>query len=272
LTARSPGPAAAGPLPAMRPDGMLRVAIVSGRAVVRHGLAGMLRTRPERFVVATVAEPAGDGAERVVQLCDVVIYDLAAMADRRDRTDQTDEELAHLVGSGRPVLVFELFNRPEVTDQALAMGAAHAVAVDVDIDCLLDTVERVASGHVLQPGERQAAIRAELRARYRLTSREAMVLGLVAAGLSNQEIARVEYLSVNSIKTYVRTAYRKIGARSRSEAVLWAARHDLIALDPRASTPHVRAVEPSRAEPRRAEPQRPSRPRAADERVTTSRA
>ena len=44
------------------------------------------------------------------------------------------------------------------------------------------------------------------------------ILALIAQGLSNQQIAERAYLSVNSIKTYIRTAYRRIGATSRSQA------------------------------------------------------
>jgi DNA-binding CsgD family transcriptional regulator len=68
---------------------------------------------------------------------------------------------------------------------------------------------------------------------YGLTDREASILALIASGMSNQDIATHLYLSVNSIKTYIRTAYRRIGARSRSEALLWALRHNLAEADPR---------------------------------------
>jgi DNA-binding NarL/FixJ family response regulator len=53
--------------------------------------------------------------------------------------------------------------------------------------------------------------------------------------MSNHEIAEHLYLSVNSVKTYIRTAYRRIGVRSRSEAVLWVLRHNLAEADPRVS-------------------------------------
>jgi len=58
-----------------------------------------------------------------------------------------------------------------------------------------------------------------------LTTREVEVLALIAQGLANHEIASRLFLSINSVKTYIRTAYRKIGVRSRSEAVGWAFRH-----------------------------------------------
>ena len=64
-------------------------------------------------------------------------------------------------------------------------------------------------------------------ARTGLTPREVDVLGLIAAGLTNQEIADRLYLSINSVKTYIRTAYRKIGAERRAHAVVWVERHAL---------------------------------------------
>jgi NarL family two-component system response regulator LiaR len=55
-----------------------------------------------------------------------------------------------------------------------------------------------------------------------LSSREAEVVALIARGLSNQEIAERVFLSVNSIKSYIRSAYRKIGVERRTQAVMWA--------------------------------------------------
>ena len=54
-----------------------------------------------------------------------------------------------------------------------------------------------------------------------LTRREAEMLGLIARGLSNQEIADAAFLSINSVKTHIRTAYRKLGVTRRSQAVGW---------------------------------------------------
>ncbi|WP_166139190.1 helix-turn-helix transcriptional regulator [Nocardioides ochotonae] len=65
---------------------------------------------------------------------------------------------------------------------------------------------------------------------HRLSEREAEILGLVAQGLSNPEIGEVLYLSVNTVKTYLRTAYRKIGLRTRAQAVTWALCHGFGAL------------------------------------------
>ena len=54
-----------------------------------------------------------------------------------------------------------------------------------------------------------------------LTDREAEILALITQGRSNAEIAALTYLSPNTIKSYIRTLYRKIGVESRTRAVLW---------------------------------------------------
>jgi two-component system, NarL family, response regulator LiaR len=60
-----------------------------------------------------------------------------------------------------------------------------------------------------------------------LTPRELEVLTLITQGRTNQEIADEVYISINSVKTYVRTAYRKIGATRRAQAVSWGVQHGL---------------------------------------------
>ena len=55
--------------------------------------------------------------------------------------------------------------------------------------------------------------------------RQAEIIALITQGLSNQDIAQRSYLSINSVKTYIRTAYRKMNVASRSQAVLWGVSH-----------------------------------------------
>lgn len=55
-----------------------------------------------------------------------------------------------------------------------------------------------------------------------LTRRETEVLDLIARGLSNNEIAEATSLSINSIKSFIRSAYRKIGVEDRAHAIEWA--------------------------------------------------
>ena len=58
-----------------------------------------------------------------------------------------------------------------------------------------------------------------------LSAREAEVIALITQGLGNDEIADRMFTSINTVKTYIRTAYRKIGVDSRTRAVLWGVDH-----------------------------------------------
>ncbi len=75
-----------------------------------------------------------------------------------------------------------------------------------------------------------------------LTDREAEILALITQGKSNAEVARLTYLSPNTIKSYIRTIYRKINAASRTQAVLWGITHGF--------APDHRRIEHWRGDPR----------------------
>ncbi|MEI2764418.1 MAG: helix-turn-helix transcriptional regulator [Dermatophilaceae bacterium] len=60
-----------------------------------------------------------------------------------------------------------------------------------------------------------------------LSQREAEMICWISRGLTNDEIARLTFLSPNSVKSFVRSAYRKIGATRRAHAVLWGVAHDM---------------------------------------------
>jgi DNA-binding NarL/FixJ family response regulator len=58
-----------------------------------------------------------------------------------------------------------------------------------------------------------------------LSEREAEVLALITQGMSNADVARLTYLSPNTVKSYIRTIYRKLGVGSRTQAMLWGVNH-----------------------------------------------
>ena len=68
------------------------------------------------------------------------------------------------------------------------------------------------------------------------------MLGLIAQGLTNQEIADRLFISINSVKTYVRTAYRKIEVERRSQAVVWVERRGLTPAPPSILPDHATAA------------------------------
>jgi DNA-binding NarL/FixJ family response regulator len=99
--------------------------------------------------------------------------------------------------------------------------------LEIGGDDLVAAVERAAAGTSVEIEERRESYRSELQDEVGLTDREMDVLELVASGRTNDDIAQDLYLSINSVKSYIRSAYAKIGAESRSQAMLWAIEHGL---------------------------------------------
>lgn len=189
----------------------LLVAVVSPQPVVRHGLADLLARHPDRVRVVDHA----DGPDP-----DVVVYDVVDLADG------DTSGLRELLGStSAKVLAMSRDLRPDLAARALAAGADGFFSMGVSESELISAVEAAAAGAggALQGGAPDADPR--LGAEAGLTTREVEVLTLIAQGRTNRQISEELYLSPNSIKTYVRTAYRKIGATSRSQAVGWAIRN-----------------------------------------------
>jgi NarL family two-component system response regulator LiaR len=108
-------------------------------------------------------------------------------------------------------------------------GAAGYLSKGIEAEKLVEAIERVHAGETIKPsGGGTATPRPESEwpgKEHGLTAREAEIIALITQGLSNQEIAERSYLSINSVKTYIRTAYRKIGVERRAQAVLWGIKH-----------------------------------------------
>ena len=186
----------------------LRVAVFSNQELIRAGLTSLLAKDPAR---AIVFNPVGASPAH-----DVVVFDLVS-----PRGEARGPALRHLrrLLEGHHVVV--AVTRDEVDDlatRARGLGCAGVVPVSVTAEDLLGVLESVAGGQ--QTADDQPSARL-------LTKRETEIVELVARGLSNTEIASELFLSVNSVKTYIRTAYRKMGVTTRSQAVLWAVRGGL---------------------------------------------
>jgi DNA-binding NarL/FixJ family response regulator len=201
---------------------ILQVGVYSPQEIVHEGLVSLLSKHPDKVrVVLTPRHPGGPDP-------DVVLYDVLPLleGDTRLLTYLVEMTTSKVLAVGRDL-------RPDLVSRALATGVDGFFDIGVDEKGLLKAVESAATGWELgdsgadptvgSPGSDARAN--QLGSDVGLTSRETEILTLIAQGLSNREMAARLFLSVNSIKTYVRTAYRKIGAQSRSEAVGWAFRH-----------------------------------------------
>jgi NarL family two-component system response regulator LiaR len=196
----------------------VRIALVDDHAIVVRGLAAMLADHPDRVRVIeldSLRDPPDD--------VDVVLKDAFGMVD----------DLREFVASTTaPVLVFAFGTDPDAVQEALDLGVAGYVFKGVSEDTLVSAIERVHRGErVVELADAGAANQVEgdwPGRRHGLTEREAEILTLICRGMSNNQIAQRLYLSINSVKTYIRTAYRKIGAESRSQAVIWGLRHGFV--------------------------------------------
>jgi DNA-binding NarL/FixJ family response regulator len=174
---------------------------VSPQEVLTLGLTAMLDRHPGRSVVTSAAD------------ADVVLYDVLGV-------HRHGSDLARILHPGGPVVVAISHDlRPDLRARALAAGAHGWVSMSIGSEALIEVVEAAADGRDL-PGCRDP-----LGAEVRLTTREVEVLSLIAQGMSNLEIAERLFLSINSVKTYIRSGYAKIGATSRSRAVAWCLQH-----------------------------------------------
>jgi two-component system, NarL family, response regulator LiaR len=152
--------------------------------------------------------------------------------------------LSDAIKDGGPkVVVFTWSTDPTSVEQALAQGAAGYLSKTLPPLDLVKALEDIHSGAVVTSDTYEVLLGQESEDSpahdFGLSPREAEVLALIAKGLSNQEIGQTLFLSVNSIKTYVRTAYAKIGVHSRSQAVVWALAHGFAPQSQRSVTPRV---------------------------------
>ncbi len=152
---------------------------------------------------------------------DVLLYDVYALLD--DDTSGLDhwvkETASTVVAMTRPL-------RPDLGALALERGAEAAVALSATSEEIVSVVLSACAGTL---DDSAVALAAEhdthLGHLNGLSPRETDVLRLVTLGMSNHEIASELFLSVNSIKTYIRSAYRKIGVTTRPQVVAWCVRH-----------------------------------------------
>jgi DNA-binding NarL/FixJ family response regulator len=213
----------------------IRVLLCDDQALVRSGFRMILEAREDIEVVGE----AGDGAQALElerrRRPDVILMDV-----RMPRLDGV-EATRRLVdaGSEARVLILTTFDLDEYVYEALRAGASGFLLKDVQPAQLVEAIRVVARGEALlaptvtrrlldrfaqalpaSPGEPPPELSS-------LTERELEVLGLLASGLSNAELAERLFLSETTVKTHVSSILRKLGLRDRVQAVVVAYRAGL---------------------------------------------
>lgn len=204
------------------PAGIAKVAVLSPHPVVVEGFTAMLGRHHDRVEVIDLPTSFDDLEP------DVVLYDVAALADG-DGVDL--DELVKRTAS--VVLAVARDLRPDLLGKALARGVDGFFPVEAAEDEVLAAIDSAMTGwQIGDPGPDPVVGSSSSEQRSHLfgagadlNDREAQMIALIAQGLSNDEIAAREFLSVNTVKTYIRTMYRKIGVHTRAQAVVWAVQH-----------------------------------------------
>ena len=220
------------PLRAVRQSS--RVILSEGEALVRAGLRALL----EEDGTVTVVGEAATG-EEVLDLAGQLKPDVVLLDAGLPGLDSVETTRRLLADSGVPVMLLATSEADDHTFAALRAGASGVVLKDTEPSELVRAVAVLARGDALlspsftrrliadfasrpepiQPNDERVAV---------LTAREREVVALVAMGLSNGEIAEELVLSPATARTHVSRAMVKLGARDRSQLVVFAYNNGLV--------------------------------------------
>jgi DNA-binding NarL/FixJ family response regulator len=198
----------------------ITVALVDDYDIVLAGVAHMLARYADRVRVVEM-----DANKPIVKAVDIVLYDAFAQAES-DR-----DQIAVLVNNpkARRVVVYTWNFHPSLIASARRQGVDGYLSKTLAARDLVSALEAVHVGDVVvsePPARPRSAVGLDWPGRGEgLTDREAEILALITQGKNNAEVAAITYLSPNTIKSYIRTIYRKIAVSSRTQAVLWGVDH-----------------------------------------------
>jgi DNA-binding NarL/FixJ family response regulator len=201
--------------------GPISVALVDDYEIVLIGLAHVFDRYRNRIVVAEI-----DANRPLSEAVDVVLYDSFAQPE----ADHDEVEVLIKNPYARRVAVYTWNFHSELIDIAMRKGANGYLSKTLPARDLVGSLEAIHAGDTVisPPPARRARPTTGLDWPGRaegLTDRESEILALITQGKSNAEVAETAFLSPNSVKSYIRSTYRKIGVKSRTQAVLWGVEH-----------------------------------------------
>jgi len=213
----------------------IRVLVVDDHALFRRGLEMVLAQEPDIDVVGE----AGDGAE-AVELAADLLPDVILMDIRMPRRSGIEacSAIKEVVPSAA-IVMLTISDEEADLFEALKAGATGYLLKEISIDEVATAIRAVAGGQSLISPSMATKLISEFASMTkqsaresvpapRLTERELEVLRLVARGMNNRDIARMLYISENTVKNHIRNILEKLQLHSRMEAVVYAVREKLL--------------------------------------------
>jgi DNA-binding NarL/FixJ family response regulator len=208
---------------------MIRVFLLDDHEIVRRGLRDLVESHDDMEVVGE-AGTAEDAYGRIPATNpDVAVLDVRL-------PDGNGVEVCREIRSRRPdihCLMLTSFSDDEALFDAIMAGASGYVLKQIRSNELIDAIRKVAAGTSLLDPQATAKVLERLRAgaetderMKHLTEQERRILGYLADGLTNRQIAEEMYLAEKTVKNYVSNVLAKMGMSRRTEAAVYAARLD----------------------------------------------
>ena len=194
----------------------IRVALSNDYEIALLGLAQMLAAHPDRVQIVDLTTET-----KMPHAPDVILFDSFG------RLPDDDAKLRRVIDANPAAKVVVYSWDDEYPQEAAErQGAAGYLRKSLSTGELVAAIAAIHDGSDPQPVDDDSAPTATWPGQAEgLSQRESEMLTFITRGLTNDEIARRAFLSVNTVKTYIRTAYRKIGVTSRSQAVAWGYQH-----------------------------------------------
>jgi DNA-binding NarL/FixJ family response regulator len=209
-----------------------RILLVDDHEVVRLGLKALIERQPDMEVVAEADSTARAVALAVAHQPDVVVMDIRL--GNGSGIDACREIMARLPAT--KVIMLTSYAEDDVLFAAIEAGAAGYVLKQAGGQDVVRALQAVAEGQsLLDPAltarvfarVRRAAHDQESAAFAMLSEQEQRVLGLIATGQTNRQIAQALHLGEGTIRNYVSTVLGKLGVANRAEAAAYATKHNL---------------------------------------------
>jgi two-component system NarL family response regulator/two-component system response regulator DevR len=218
---------------------MVKVFLVDDHEVVRRGLSDLLSSDPDLEIVGEAGTVAEAKARIPASLPDVAVLDVRL-------PDGNGIELCRDLISDHPdlrCLMLTSFTSDEAMLEAILAGASGFVVKDIKGMELARAIKEVGAGKSLLDNRAAAALMANLRGTATredplsgLTEQERTLLGLLAEGLTNRQIAARMFLAEKTVKNYVSRLLAKLGMERRTQAAVFASKLNQQAAHPSTST------------------------------------